>query len=665
MKSLSPSSLNRLHKNNNTGIQNGDHHNDGGLVRSTPNKRPLPVTTPHNKSYNSVRLRSPKGSSPFIKRNGALSWSERMHRICHKPNASAPNIYYVVPLSILFLVAFTTLQKRIISSSTSPIATIDTSHFVTTSILPEAVHTSAGSISTFDSTWHHVIPKSVYQPKSSNPISVIYIGRSWSSFESMIHTKNADAKDDMILDALQRSTYTKVTASYLYSSNNITHPMHLLSIQQYHQYSFWNNNAKTPVVFIVDWSALGRDCHILERILYHILHGNGSTYKSRSNENVYLLLLDSTASSHALMCSDSKILKELIQNGHQDNVRLAKRSIITNRRYNFTKQWVESGTLIPNPIIFTTSQGNKGTQNRNSNILHWSGYVSQPFVRLLDVAINDGTTQSKNRRWQRHQQQDQRNTHFRPINVTHYWKSVGDATFVKNEYQYYYNRLRQTVQQQMNTTRISILKRQQEDKKPKRKRRLQHDEDSSVSRWVEFVGIDTEVELVQSDSSQDGSNDDESDVEGSTHDASLARSSVHVAVLASSKIVVVSQADEYEDHDSRLIEALASGAMVLCDTMVAPPLGLVHKTNIVFFNSTSKLDHYLKFYLDPKNDLQRQEIARHGMEYALGRHRSWHAIEALLFGKALTRTDKHPLMDKGPETRESSVKHNHPVLITV
>ena len=77
--------------------------------------------------------------------------------------------------------------------------------------------------------------------------------------------------------------------------------------------------------------------------------------------------------------------------------------------------------------------------------------------------------------------------------------------------------------------------------------------------------------------------------------------------------------------------------------MIAAPSGLVHCRN--WINT---------FYTIP---------LVHGVEYALGRHRSWHVLEALLFGKALTRTDKYPLTDTGPKIRKSSVNNMNPVLI--
>jgi hypothetical protein len=452
--------------------------------------------------------------------------------------------------------------------------------------------------------------------------------------------------------------------------------MHLLYQQQYHD--MHSLDSAQPLVYVVDWTALMRDCHVLQRIVNHILHNSNHATTTRQNKNnVYMLLLDASASSQSIMCQESTLLEQLIPNGHQ-NIRLAKRSIITNRRYNYTKQWIESGTYITNPIA-TSIHSEKGHTYAYRHILHWSGYVSQSFVQLLDIAIHDFKELSEKRDWRRRRRQkrnskkESHNTHHRPIDVTHYWKAATVSTphFIKNEYQYYYNRLRLIVRQQINTTHQVILKQSNSHSVDSLhgtlKQKQNEENDKSLSHWVEHVGIDTQVEFLQTDSSSADGGDtytnDDRDVD--EMDESLARSSVHVAVLASSKIVVVTQADEYEDHDTRLFEALASGAMVLCDTMIAAPLGLVHKTNIVFFNSASKLDHYIQYYLDPENDNQRQEIARHGVEYALGRHRSWHVIEALLFGKALTRTDKHPLTDIGPKIRKPSLKNKYPIMISL
>ena len=109
----------------------------------------------------------------------------------------------------------------------------------------------------------------------------------------------------------------------------------------------------------------------------------------------------------------------------------------------------------------------------------------------------------------------------------------------------------------------------------------------------------------------------------------------YVKEMMATKVVVVAQRDEWEDH-YRLMESLASGALVVSDVMVGLPEGLVHGKNIVFYNSTESLHTQLLFYLDPANDALRSTIAKSGWELVMGHHRCWHRVEELVFGSAKT-----------------------------
>jgi hypothetical protein len=107
----------------------------------------------------------------------------------------------------------------------------------------------------------------------------------------------------------------------------------------------------------------------------------------------------------------------------------------------------------------------------------------------------------------------------------------------------------------------------------------------------------------------------------------------YVQAMLSAKIVVVTQKDDWEDH-YRLMEALVCGPLVLADTMLAVPHGLEHGKNIIFFSSLDELQDRAMYYL--AHNQERQEIAKRGWELAMGRHRSWHRMEELLFGRPLT-----------------------------
>lgn len=78
--------------------------------------------------------------------------------------------------------------------------------------------------------------------------------------------------------------------------------------------------------------------------------------------------------------------------------------------------------------------------------------------------------------------------------------------------------------------------------------------------------------------------------------------------------------------------------MVLTDPMLSLPAGLIDGENIVVYNSRDELKELLTYYLDPENDEARLEIARRGYEVAMGQHRSYHQMEDVFFGKALSMT---------------------------
>jgi hypothetical protein len=125
----------------------------------------------------------------------------------------------------------------------------------------------------------------------------------------------------------------------------------------------------------------------------------------------------------------------------------------------------------------------------------------------------------------------------------------------------------------------------------------------------------------------------------------------YVVSLLNSKIVVVAQHDEWEDH-LRLMEALAGGALVLSDPMLAAPHGLKNGTNIVTYHDAESLRRMILHYADHDHEGERVAIAQRGWEPAMGKHRSWHRMEQLFFGAARSSVGK-PL-DPAP-TRPSNL----------
>jgi len=108
----------------------------------------------------------------------------------------------------------------------------------------------------------------------------------------------------------------------------------------------------------------------------------------------------------------------------------------------------------------------------------------------------------------------------------------------------------------------------------------------------------------------------------------------YVRTLLQTKIVIVTQRDGWEDH-FRLFEALAAGTMVLMDEMVSLPHGLEDGESVVFFHSIQEMQDKALYYLEHTEE--RLAIARKGWEVTMEKHRSWHRLEEMLFGKALTK----------------------------
>lgn len=127
----------------------------------------------------------------------------------------------------------------------------------------------------------------------------------------------------------------------------------------------------------------------------------------------------------------------------------------------------------------------------------------------------------------------------------------------------------------------------------------------------------------------------------------------YVAALLSTRIIVIAQRDEWEDH-YRLMESLAGGALVLSDTMLAPPSGLQNGTHLVFYDSSNSLRSLLDYYT--KHSEERETIAASGQAFALGTQRSWHAVERVVFGTPLTQVNS---LEEAPKRKHPSHTHIH------
>jgi len=372
-------------------------------------------------------------------------------------------------------------------------------------------------------------------PKSSKPLRVVFIGL--SSFS-------------LTLDGLDRSRYFKVIQTVEYDS---------LTREVAHHKVLHSSHPEDPLLFVVDWSQLSRDCHTLQKIW------EDAKMPALYNDKSTILFVDWSASPKQVKCSETPF----------DQAHHARRGVVKNRVWNSTKGWVDEGQLVA---------------AEQPDVIHSPYFLRENFVESLTDLVQKASHGAQTTLSEVVHQP-------RRVDIAHCWK--------KGDY-LHYTMLRRAVSGEI----------------------VEFDKKSSHLRWVvrRFVGDDWQ---------------------GGEIDAT------YLAELLSTKIIVISQHDEWEDH-YRLMESLASGAMVMSDKMIAPPQGLVNGTNIVLYDDGASLQRLLAYYLGHRS--KREDIAQRGLEYALGRHRSWHAMERVVFGKAISTI--HKPFAAAPE-RQHKPKHAH------
>ena len=244
--------------------------------------------------------------------------------------------------------------------------------------------------------------------------------------------------------------------------------------------------------------------------------------------------------------------------------------------YRVIKQSIVEGYWNPNNEWVSHGRIVDNTIEGDGTVLHSPHFLRERFVDLILEALHAAN-----------EDLSQIVTRHRRLDVVHMWRK-GDAS--------HYGRLRRQVSaviQDLNDTKV----------------------DGHSLRW-----------LVRPRGDDDG-------IEKGTIQPE------YVASLISSKIVVVAQRDEWEDH-FRLMESMASGAMVMTDVMLAAPHGLKNGTNIITYYDAESLRRLILYYTRPRHEEERIAIAQRGWELAMGRHRSWHRMEQLLFGAARSKVDK-------------------------
>ena len=335
-------------------------------------------------------------------------------------------------------------------------------------------------------------------------------------------------------------------------------------------------NSELPQLFLIDWGSMDRDCHRLELVLENLRLGK------QQKEDPYFLLVDSSGSTRQTGC-------EFLFRGinHGDNADEAK-SFMYGYTNDINRIRLAKRSIVQNRYYDrTTRKMHIGELSPNQwdgtppdydrRVLQSPISLRESFVMGIQNITGGNPVAYKDSK--------------RDVDVGFFWKS-GDYS--------HYGFYRRDIAKVIKTLHHSAL-----DKK-------------NGKRMENTVGIAySEEKSMESGHVQFR----------------------YIEQILACKIVVITQRDEWEDH-YRLMESLASGALVMTDSMVALPDGLVDKVNILIYDSPKMLKDLIKYYLSPENKTERKRIASKGYKLVMGRHRSWHRLEELLFGRPLTNVDQ-------------------------
>mmetsp|Transcript_9738 Transcript_9738/g.10483 ORF Transcript_9738/g.10483 Transcript_9738/m.10483 type:complete len:113 (+) Transcript_9738:150-488(+) len=110
--------------------------------------------------------------------------------------------------------------------------------------------------------------------------------------------------------------------------------------------------------------------------------------------------------------------------------------------------------------------------------------------------------------------------------------------------------------------------------------------------------------------------------------------------MVRSKIIVLSMRDEWHGRtrtDSWRRDGIRCYGHDRCHVVVAHVTGYHDAINIVEYHSAVVLLDKITYYLDnPPHDAERIAIATQGRTLAMTRHRSWHRMEEIIFGRIMS-----------------------------
>jgi hypothetical protein len=303
------------------------------------------------------------------------------------------------------------------------------------------------------------------------------------------------------------------------------------------------------------------------------------------------------------MVHECKSLENLVGN---KNYHYHKRSIVVNRHWDETTNWIHVGEKLEPSASMIAATGIENTRFHHVNIPVRTDMV-QAIAQFVDkqfnLTIND----------------DLESAFDRPLDVAHFWprnKENRTKFFSSNAPTSNNNKRKNNMQVQDGFLVQS----------------------SNLRDSINLVldNLDGSPVVVVEESNNHVHKQIKTFAGAQGRGRMLGRSIVqepYLEKLMATKIHVVSQRDTHEDH-FRLLEALVSGAMVMTDEMLTLPSGLEHGVSLVVYHSAQDLAEKIHYYLTrPK---ERLAIARTGRRIALSRHRAQHRIEEMMFGTPLS-----------------------------
>lgn len=393
-------------------------------------------------------------------------------------------------------------------------------------------------------------------------------------------TLRVDSASKLLMNGVERSPFTPMVAV------TFVQPEGLVSV------GIHPRRPSLPLLYLVDWGSMKRDCHRLQLVMEKLESqafeldsaeedgiANGITTK-QGDEMYTLLLVDLSGSSRQGECEYLRNIeqKEKTTTTTPSSTESASRRIVRLAKRSIVQnRYYDPESKEMHPGELVPNPPSATFTPKESYVLHSPMALRESFV-MSAHNVSSGVALEKLER---------------TVDVIFFWKRLDYS-----HYGFYRREIGEVVKS------------------------LHHSKIPSKSK--QNVLMETRVGAAYSDQKE-------------MEEGKLQYE--YIAGLLSTKIVVIAQRDEWEDH-YRLMESLASGALVLSDPMIAPPAGLKDKVNIVFFSNTTELKKHIRYYLLPKNKEERKRIALEGYKLAMGRHRSWHRIEELLFGEPITNVNR-------------------------